>query len=313
MAGEQGTDDTVAGASGEQQDGAATDQVEASQQQADDEAAFEAGYSGEEPKPAAKADEPQKPDAGDKPAGDGATTESDDTVAGASGDDTQAGAEVDQGGDNKAPVALTPEQITELLTTVNDLKGRESKLFGALGAIRQQIDAMKTQPAVAPSAIKVTKESLKRLSTEFPELAELLAEDLSTVVMGGAQAPDMEAINKIVSEAVTKGLTENSQVYETRLLTLAHPDWRQVAPSPEFAGWAATQSAEVQQMLSDGWDSAAIAEQLTKFKTWKAETQRKRQTNQQRLETNVAPRGNPSPKRVLTDEEAFVEGYNSAG
>ena len=75
---------------------------------------------------------------------------------------------------------FTEDQFKDLFAKaqeVDRLKEREAKVFGTLGSLKQTLDNLRQQQPQATA--KVTKESLKRLSAEFPEMAEMLADDLS--------------------------------------------------------------------------------------------------------------------------------------
>lgn len=267
-----------------------------------DEQAFLAGFNGDESSEPTKA----KPSETVAQAADSVDGAGGEPVAAQAAEPTNPEAATD-------PASYTPEQVRELIDTVRGMQQRESKVFGTLGAIKQQIDAMKAQPSVAPAAIAVTADKLKRLSKEFPEMAAMLAEDLSEVMVGNSQAPSLDKINEIVTHRVNEGLTETTQKLEVKLLTILHPDWRTVAATPEFDAWKRAQPADVQQQLDDGWDSEYLGKKLTEFKASKARAEQARQTSRQRLQAATVPSGNQHVRRAPTDEEAFLEGWNSGG
>jgi hypothetical protein len=206
--------------------------------------------------------------------------------------------------------AFTPEQVKEAIESVNALKQREAKLFGTIGALKQQIDALKAAPKPSQAAISLTQDKLKRLSAEFPEMAQMLAEDLSEALQG-VSAPPAVAYEEI-EQRINGRLEETSRAYETKLLTVMHPDWREVSAAPEFRGWVETLPEEDREQLANSWDATFIGSKLSAFKDWKSKTVQKQQTNQRRLETAVAPRGNPQKPPEPNPDEAFIQGFKQA-
>lgn len=211
----------------------------------------------------------------------------------------------------KLIAGYTEEEIKALLQKageVDRLKERESKVFGSLGALRQAVDALKVQPsqqAAAPVNI-----ALKRLSQEYPEMAESLMEDLRESLSGGVagQSFDPVAVDRIVS----RKLEDTSKSYEMKLLSVMHPDWKAIPASPEFEQWKGTLSPDELQVVNDSWDAIAVGDTLTKFKAWKTQTSQAKQNRQSRLEAAATPtRGARTPTPSLTEHDAFVAGWKS--
>lgn len=244
-------------------------------QQADDDAAFEAGFNaaaGQEPEEAPAVEpEPEPQEA---------------TFAG-----------------------YKESEIKEMFEAVAALKQRESKIFGSMGALKQTIDSLRSQTQSAP--VKLTPDSLKRLSKEFPEIAQMLAEDLSEALpSGGAAAP--VNVDDIVEQKVQTRLSEASRALETRLLSMQHRDWQQVVQSPEFTGWKETLPEEVKTELDNSWDATFIGEKLSEFKEWRTKSTQVKQTNKQRLAAAVAPtRGTATVRPAQTETDAFYAGFKA--
>jgi hypothetical protein len=198
----------------------------------------------------------------------------------------------------------TEDELKELLAKaqeVDRLKEREAKIWGTLGSMKQAIESR------ANSATpKVTKESFKRLSSEFPEMAEMLADDLSQISMpsGGF---DPSSVEKVIEER----LDRERKVNETKILSVMHPDWQQVVRDESFATWKETLSDEAKQVLNDGWDAILIGEGLSAFKEWKSKTTQTAASKRQRLESAIAPKTVIRSAPVQTAEDAFTAGFNS--
>lgn len=210
----------------------------------------------------------------------------------------------------KLIAGFTEEEVKALLqkaSEVDRLKERESKVFGSLGALRQAVDALKAQPS--PQAAAPVNIALKRLSQEYPEMAESLMEDLKESLGGvGGQSFDPMAVDRIVSEK----LESTSKSYELKLLSVMHPDWKTIPESPEFAQWKGTLAPDELQIVNESWDAIAVGDTLTKFKAWKTQTSQAKQNRQSRLEAAATPtRGARTPTPSLTENDAFVAGWKS--
>lgn len=203
----------------------------------------------------------------------------------------------------------TETELRDLLSRfqeVDRLKEREAKVFGTLGSLKQAIDAMRNQQPNATA--RISKDRFKRLSAEFPEMAEMLAEDLSGLALPQQAGLDISAVEAVINERVERA----SRVQETKLLSVTHKDWRQVVQEPEFAEWKGNLAPEAREVLDNGWDAELISEGLTAFKEWKSRTTQAKVSKQSRLEAAVAPKTTARAAPVQTDEDAFIKGFREA-
>jgi hypothetical protein len=99
---------------------------------------------------------------------------------------------------------------------------------------------------------------------------------------------------------------------EVKLLTMMHKDWETVVREPEFDTWKSALPDEERKILDDGWDAIKIGERLTAFKEWKSKSAQVKVSNQRRLEAAVTPRTTARSAPVMTDDDAFMEGFKSA-
>lgn len=214
---------------------------------------------------------------------------------------------------------ITEDQLKELLAKaaeVDKLKEREQRINGTLGSLKQSIDQLRNQPRPTATAIQVTKEKFAKLSQMFPEMAEALASDLNGVLMGAGSAPvDPAQFEQVVESKLNERLQQSQQAmqqqFESKVLTVMHPDWRQVVPSPEFQQWKQSLPPEVVQELDNSWDAEFIGSKLSEFKDWKSKAVQGQAQKKSRLEAAITPRGGPiAPAKTLDD--AFLEGFKSA-
>ena len=209
----------------------------------------------------------------------------------------------------KLIAGYTEDQLKDLLSKASEvdrLKASEAKLFGTLGSMKQAIDAMRSQQPTATA--KYSKEGFKRLSAEFPEMAEMLAEDLSGFSLPQQQAGlDISAVG-VINERIEAVKREQA----TKLLGVVHRDWRQVVQEPEFQTWKGSLAPEAQDVLDNGWDAELIAEGLSAFKEWRTKTAQVKVSKQSRLEAAVAPKTTARAAPVQTDDDAFMQGFKEA-
>lgn len=210
-----------------------------------------------------------------------------------------------------AALAMLPK-LQKALDSTNGTYGKR------LDEQQRTIEELRTQRAAAVN--KMTPDSLKRLSKEFPELASLLAEDLSEVMSTSAGSVDnsqIEQVNSKVSD-LEKRLAEKEQAEQARererakkALTKAHPDWNKVAlytvnngiaywNNPQFGEWVGKQPAEVQSRLLNEVDADYLSEQLTAFK----DSIKPRAVSKQKvIEDAVFPQGGGRQKAAAPEDE----------
>jgi hypothetical protein len=211
----------------------------------------------------------------------------------------------------------TESELKELLSKaseVDKLKEREAKVFGALGSLKQSIDQIRNQPRPSATVLQVTKEKLAKLSAAFPEMAEMLADDLSGVLTGGSSV-DPNQVSEMVETKLSQRLQQSEQVmqqtFEAKVLSVMHPDWRQVAASEDFVKWRKALPREADEALDRSWDAEFIGSAIKEFKDWKSKAVQGQQAKRSRLEAAITPKGGPAAP-VKTVEDAFYEGFKNA-
>ena len=212
---------------------------------------------------------------------------------------------------------ITEAQFTDLMVKANqfdDSKRKIDTLSGHIGGLKQTIEGLKQQQ------VKIGPGQLKRLSAEFPELAEMLAEDLGGLT---GSTVDPQEIDKRVDEKVEAALQKNVAT-EIEILSEFHSDWKEVNQSAEFAEWKQTLSPARKAKLESSVDGEYIASRMTEFKAVQAAKEKaakdaaeaaNRQnsnTRQKRLEAAVPPRGTGGQTTSRNDVSDFEAGWNSA-
>ena len=204
-------------------------------------------------------------------------------------DDGSAPEPVVEGEAQKTVLAgLTEDQITQALARVSQQQMTIDKLGGRIGQLMQQVDKLKEQPRTA-SEQRSFNLKLEKLTKTFPELAEILKEDLQEIGGGSSNAPAQPQVQTFTAEDVDKIVTSKLQTFkvqqeralEVRVLGSAHPDWEQTIRTPQFALWRDNVIADGKDLM-ESENAQFISRKLTEFKDWvKA--------------TSVVPANQPAP------------------
>ena len=212
---------------------------------------------------------------------------------------------------------LKESEIKALLAKVGDLTEYREKtektlqqIFGKFGDIQRQI----TGSGQTLTKREINAEALKRMNAEYPELAGLLAEDLSGVLAGipsaGPQTSQEQVdahVDRAVSERVTKAVDELNE----QMLSRFHRDWEDIAKSDDLKLWLGTQPQEYRGKFLESRNAAFISDGLDKFKAWREQGQGTRQKNQRRLEAAIpAKGGSPVGSTAISDDAAFEQGFS---
>lgn len=210
---------------------------------------------------------------------------------------------------------LTEAQIKAKFDRLETLEGTSQKLAGQVGAMKDMIHQLKNAQKQQPQAVA----KLERLSAAYPELAEILHEDLKGIV---PTAVDPE---KLVEERVSKAVSDFGMSY----FESQHPDWRESVASEEYDAWRATLSPEEFQKTQTSNDLFYASRKLSEFKSWR-EDHRKQKEQQQGDANEVAERLKQEQKQrlkaaavtqksgvaptsgTLSSSESFRKGYAKA-
>ncbi len=201
------------------------------------------------------------------------------------------------------------DELNSRLTKTHDTA------FGKIGQLEQTIKELKQ---AKESTSTFTKDSFKALAEylDDDDMATALAQDLSSLHMGGQQQAEVDynAINAsfeekflAMSQSFTSQTDANKRDFETKLLTIQHPDWETVNASDEFTNWKATLKQEARDTLNTTWDGSVLGNAFTSFKTWQAKKTDIADKKQQRLQDGVLPSSTSSRTQAPADD-AFNQG-----
>jgi hypothetical protein len=204
---------------------------------------------------------------------------------------------------------LTESQLKAALAKVgevDEVKMQVRQAFGKLGEMNQKLMAAQN------AGSKLSPGQLKRLSSEFPEMAALLEEDLSSLSVGGGQPSFDPTPLQQELMATRQELARTKAEQEVKLLSMQHRDWQQVAGSDDFKVWSQTLPQDERQKLNDSWDALYLSDKLSEFKSWRDKAQTSKQQKTQRLAAAVTPSGVPKAgPNSINDDDAFYAGWKS--
>lgn len=206
------------------------------------------------------------------------------------------------------------------------------RAYGKIGELNSHLRQLMKAPT--KRGIKQAELKFARLEEEYPELAQALKEDLAQV-LGAAQeeVEQKEEPQEVKAEEFGDGMSQSQDSpqileevlrqrefqlrveYEKKLLASRHPDWEQIAQTPDFRIWLASQPPEIQQVamtsysveeLSGVFDLYKQARQLLEAKV------RQGATKQKRLETAVPVSSSSTAAPPVSDElDDFLAGFNA--
>ena len=254
-----------------------------------------------------------------------ATEQSTDEVA----EETQiADDEVPADAETEAPpevkAGVSEEQLTAMLAKMPKIEELETmttaeirKVHGKIGEINRALQELQKNGTSKQPGIKLTGANFKRLHEEYPDLAELLAEDLNE---SGAReqtaeteaAPQQSPLqsNENFDERVAEVKQELYKNMQTSLLLMQHKDYTQVFGSDEFKVWAQTLPADDQSKLEESWDAMYLGEKFTEFKQWRTHKQTGAQERKSRLDRAIVPTGTQAA--IKPQAQSLQDGFNAA-
>lgn len=276
-----------------------------------DQAALDAGFAsvfGESPAPQAADTDPVEVDEPVQAAG-----EEGDPV-----DDPEAEDELSEDEKDRLHLKDLLDSLPQLNEKTELATSQIRHLQGKLGEVNRLLLEIKSREAKSgqQEPIKLSKDTFKKLSAEYPELAEMLASDLSGLQLpaGNQPLPDLAPlIEEQVSARLTAALEERDKATEVRLLTREHKNWRDVVVTDGFKGWLSTRPEDAQKFYQV-WDADYLGDVISEYKEFvksQAKTSQKTDTavseRNERLARAIPPRTTKTVKPVglLTVEDGF--------
>ena len=244
---------------------------------------------------------------------------------------------------NKESEKVEPTLEEKLQAALERVQKLERALDKTNGTYGNELNHLRRKVAEVESRkpeqrqFNLTAAQLKRISDQYPELAEALANDL-TDAFGATvevkqqeqqpQAPQDDPRLNTIQESTEKLAEQVKQIALTEL-SRVHEDWRTVArwwvedvpgvgkviqwANPKFAEWVNHQDDGVREAVFNGEDVSAIAQVITKFKNETKPAQQQETTTQnksgvnKKLEKAVLPTGRRTGSHELLSDEEIIQ------
>lgn len=212
----------------------------------------------------------------------------------------------------KEEPAVSAEQLAAMLEKMPKIEELETmtaqelrKVHGKFGEINRALQELQKSVQDRKTG-NISEAKFTRLAEEYPELAQLLSEDLKEIGLsaGGAQAVDPQAVEEKVA-AVREDMAKQMQ---HNLLLIQHKDYPDVVASSDFKAWMGTLPPEEQEELNASWDAVYLGEKISAFKEWHNKKQNGSADRRERLHRAVTPQGKAAPPvpGLMTEEDGFA-------
>lgn len=203
---------------------------------------------------------------------------------------------------------ITKGQAKELLAKVPSQEKAINSLAGRVGELVRSMKQSQAAQAAAAPAHKADAPKLARTGTDYPELAESLAEDLAALL---PQSQDPKAVEELVQARLQEALAKRDQEQAEKELRREHKDWKDVVVSADFKLWLQGQPEDKQEEFASTWDPDVVGGYLSQFKTQRESLAKRRQHTSARLEGAVVPRGDGgAATSKLPDSAGLSAGFH---
>lgn len=204
------------------------------------------------------------------------------------------------------------EEMSERLNALSAIEERLKQTERRIGSMQNEFHAAKiaaTEQSNAPTASEMAdaakeKADWDELKEDYPEWADAIEKKLAA-----ASAEVAKAIPKVSD--LKDGLV-STEVFEQRLLSFKHPDWKQTVKKPEYQEWLKAQPNDLQQKHYNGKtadDAVFVLDRFNAFQATKKNPQQIAESRKTRLQqaaqkptTQKAP-SHPKSDADMSDEE----------
>ena len=217
------------------------------------------------------------------------------------------------------PAALkqTLEALQSKVSAIDTIGNEVKQWSGRVGAIQRELQLQRNAAEQAAKAVSEapTKQQMaeaaqddeawSELKDEFPEWADALekrtgklekkfSEQIESLRQQQPQAPDLSALRR---------------EYDQKLLTVKHPDWREMVASPEYQEWLNKQPGDVRQKALESTDALECIEVLDQFTAAKSPVRDVVDKRKERLANSVSAPSGGRPVRSKSIDDMTPEEY----
>lgn len=211
---------------------------------------------------------------------------------------------------------FTDDELREAIAKAkkyDDLEARLTKThdtaFGKMGNLEQELRSLKQMqfaPVQPPQLSENSFESLNGLlgDTDF---GKALAADLSKIQLGSAPVVN-QGLTPDAYKAELDGLR---QQFEEKLVSIAHPDWREIPLTPEYKAWYESLDDNSKIAIDTSYKSEDVTQALNQFKAWRNKKSDAEMRKQKRLENAIPLQsgGRARSNSNVSYESGFQQGF----
>ena len=206
------------------------------------------------------------------------------------------------------------------------LEQQMSKAFGTIGNLQKVINGLQAQ---TPRGLKIEipKDAFSEMERDYPEIAAMQRSALEKALSGitGTAESDPGSVNRVLAEYTARQEVERLKTFEEE-----YPNWRDIVgaptvdrplPDPDvpFRKWLATKDAAYQARVNETNSANVLERAITRFQQEtrpssqpKPKQQPSADTRREQIAAAVQPRGDGAPPTSRnTSEDAFLAGFNS--
>lgn len=199
---------------------------------------------------------------------------------------------------------LTEDELKQTLAKAHKFDALSAQLMQETRKIHGKFGEIQGKLKELSRGKRISKADLKRLSENWPEIADDLAADLESLTVGGGE-PDVMA----AKEEVLREVMGQLEALNTKMLTLVKPNWQETIATPEWDLFLGTLPPDQKEAIETTTDPAAAVKALNAFEEWAnrgKKQQEKRDDKDKRLLRAMTPKGvapEPSEKQKSADAE----------
>lgn len=214
------------------------------------------------------------------------------------------------------------EKLTKAADMVDSLSKGQDKVFGKLGAFEQMLANLQ---ANTPSGqqIEVSEADFEELAKEFPDLAALQIKGLNKVLGKmrgtGGQSVDPKQIETVVQERIAQAVGEQRANMIDEVLSDRHADWKELRDNnpADYQEWLASLPEADRNAYKSSNNPFFVAKKLDEFKAYRAKRAAPGKTEtpvtatrKEIIQAAVAPRGTGGQPPAKTGDDDFEAGFN---
>lgn len=202
------------------------------------------------------------------------------------------------------------------------------RLHGRIGQLNDDLQQLKKardaegKPVDGKPAAPLTKFSLEKIKSEYPELGALLEDDLSQALSGMRSTPDAEQLQALVAPLLAKQLGQEIAKFREESVNDRHENWKtdlwmgepgRSERSADYEAWRKTIPEADANALENSDSPSFVNRKLDQFYDWKTQASKTKTAKQDRLKAAITPQGTARQGPAsMSEEEAAQKAFDDA-